>query len=168
MKKYFNDCKTKQEAKKRYRELAKQYHPDRNKDIDTTNIMQIINAEFESIYKKLPTDKTNNTYANETDEQYNIRVSQEMQEILQAVAHLPITIEIIGSWIWVYGDDVHKYKSYLVGHDFRWSPNKKMYYWRLERDSMKGWRKKGGKTIEEIRETYGSQTVKAERQSIAS
>jgi DnaJ-class molecular chaperone len=45
---YFNDCKSLDEVKRRYKELALKHHPDRGGD---TRIMQAINLEYESIKK---------------------------------------------------------------------------------------------------------------------
>jgi curved DNA-binding protein CbpA len=163
---YFQDVKTKQEAKTLFRTLAKQYHPDKNKDTDTTAIMADIIDQYESILKSLPSEKTdNNAYSDMSEEEFKAYITQEMKHIIDNIKHLPIEIEIIGSWLWVKSDA--KYKAYLTAHNMLWSPNKKMYYWRLERDSMKVWKKKG-KPIDEIRETYGSSKVNnSERKAIS-
>lgn len=152
--KFFANCKTKQELKKTFRELAKKYHPDRNKETDTTPIMTAIIAEYESLIKKLPSDHSNdNNTAGMNDEQFKAFISAEMKEIIDNISHLPITIEIIGSWIWVTAD--YAYKSYLTAYNFKWCPKKKMYSWHA------GQFKRYGKTkdIDEIRAIYGSTKV---------
>jgi arsenate reductase-like glutaredoxin family protein len=156
--KFFNNCTTKQEAKKLFRQLAKQYHPDANQNNDTTETMKEIIAEYEVCMKKLPSDNSNNNsqHENETDEQFKMRVTKEMQEVINNISHLPIDIEIIGAWVWVSGN-TYQYKSYLTANNFLWHPKKKMYYWHMEPKK----RYKGKtKPIEEIRETYGSTKVK--------
>jgi hypothetical protein len=154
MKKYFQSCKTKQEAKKLFRELAKQFHPDAQ--TGNNDIMVSIIAEYEKVMKTLPTEKPNNNDNTEqTEEQFNFHVSQEMQNILDNISHLPIDIEIIGTWIWVSGD-TFKYKSYLTAYNFVWCPTKKMYQWHIEK-SKKYHTKAFG--IDEIRSTYGTTKV---------
>lgn len=152
MKKYFQSCKTKQEAKKLFRELAKVNHPDAG---GSTAEMVAIIAEYEIMMKKLPTQKAdiNN---DQTDEEFTLHVSKELQDVINNISHLPIDIEIIGTWIWVSGD-TYKYKSYLTANNFTWCASKKMYQWHMEK-ARKGYH---GKTqeIEKIRFTYGSTKV---------
>ena len=45
--KYFTNCKTIEEAKKLYRRLAMENHPDRGGDLDT---MKAINAEYDDFF----------------------------------------------------------------------------------------------------------------------
>ncbi|MFL1672481.1 hypothetical protein ABTW76_05400 [Paenibacillus dendritiformis] len=158
MKKFFSHCKTKQEAKKVFRTLAKQYHPDKN-ETDTNDIMKVIIAEYEAIIKKLPSDAAGNSSGQqegETNEAYKARISQEMQEIINDISHLPIDIEVIGTWIWVSGN-TYPYKAYLTAHNFKWCAKKKMYAWHAE---PKRRRYGSAKEIEEIRATYGTTKVK--------
>lgn len=153
MKKYFANCKTKQDAKKLFRELAKTNHPDKG---GSHEIMVAIIAEYEIVLKKLPSVAPTEN-ANQTEEQFNNAVSQEIQDILNNISHLPIDIEIIGTWVWVSGN-TYPYKSYLTAYNFVWCPTKKMYQWHMEKDSKKGYRGKV-QEIEKIRFTYGSQKV---------
>lgn len=158
MKKFFANCKTKQEVKKLFRNLAKQYHPDKNQ-IDTNDIMREIIAEYEAIIKKLPSDSSGNNNSQqegESNEAYKARISQEMQEIINNISHLPIDIEVIGTWIWVSGN-TYPYKAYLTAHNFTWCAKKRMYAWHAE---PKRRRYGAVKDIEEIRATYGSEKIK--------
>ena len=52
MLKWFKSVTNQKEAKSLYHKLCRQYHPDLGGSVET---MQQINAEFESIYDKLPT-----------------------------------------------------------------------------------------------------------------
>jgi hypothetical protein len=162
MGKFFQSCKTKQEAKKMFRELAKIHHPDTaTGDNDT---MVAIIAEYEKVVKILPSI-TDDGFSNQTEEEFILHVSKEMKDILDNISHLPIDIEIIGTWIWVSGN-TYPYKSYLTAYNFTWCANKKMYQWHLEKDSH-AWRGKV-KPIEDIRNAYGTTKIKnSERQSIA-
>ena len=49
---YFQDCQTIEQIKKRYRELIKKFHPDKNKEIDTNKVMAEINLQYEQFKGK--------------------------------------------------------------------------------------------------------------------
>jgi hypothetical protein len=149
---YFAKVKTKQECKKLFRELAKLNHPDNGGNNET---MVSIIAEYEKLMKTLPTEKPNTDNNEQTEEQFNTHVSQEMQNIIDNISHLPIDIEVIGSWIWVSGD-TYKYKSYLTAYNFVWCPQKKMYQWHMDRVKKYKTKVFG---IDEIRTTYGTTKV---------
>lgn len=50
MLKWFKDCKTIEDVKRVYKTLAVKYHPDFNRDTDTTDTMQEINNEYETAF----------------------------------------------------------------------------------------------------------------------
>ena len=92
---YFKDCKNLKEVKDLYRSLAMQHHPDKSGD---TAIMQEINNEYEYIY---------NTRCFEEDKynRYNdIMLYRDTIEQLINFNFDDTVIEVIGRWLWVYGD----------------------------------------------------------------
>ncbi|QSF43513.1 hypothetical protein [Paenibacillus tianjinensis] len=160
MKKYFQSCKTKQEAKKLFRELAKINHPDAGGSNDE---MVAIIAEYEAMMKKLPSQKDEHSNTeNQTEEEFNLHVSEELKTVINNISHLPLDIEVIGTWIWVSGINTYKYKSYLTANNFVWCPSKKMYSWHMEK-AKKGYYGKP-QEIEKIRFTYGSTKVNNTKQ----
>jgi curved DNA-binding protein CbpA len=155
---FFKDCTSKQEAKKLFRELAKRFHPDT--ETGDNDVMVSIIAEYETVMKTLKFAKSEDAgaeKAEQTEEEFKIHVSREMQEIIDNISHLPIDIEVIGTWIWISGN-TYPYKSYLTAYNFTWCAKKKMYQWHMENDSPK-WRK-APKNIDEIRDIYGTQKVR--------
>ena len=72
------------------------------------------------------------------------------------VYDLPLTIEIVGTWIWVSGD-TRPHRETLKAAKFFWAHEKKMWYWR--HSSRRGW--KSGKSLEEIKQTHGVRTMGA-------
>lgn len=79
-----------------------------------------------------------------------------MNEKVEKIRQLnDIKIEVCGSWIWVSGD-TKKYKDILKELKFVWSPLKKMWYWRNEKNKVYN---RKSHSIEEIREKYGSKKV---------
>jgi hypothetical protein len=165
---YFKSCTTKQQAKKTFRELAQLNHPDKfpqSEKAEQEKIMVSIIAEYEKVIKILPSEKTdNNQQAEQTEEEIKQAISAEMKEILDNISHMPIDIEIIGTWIWVSGN-TFPYKSYLTAYNFSWCPTKKMYQWHKESDKSRYHGKV--QDIEKIRFNYGSTKVNnAKREAI--
>jgi len=151
---YFSPIpKTCEELKKFYRELSKTNHPDAG---GTKEAMQAINAEYTALFeglKDIHTTKDGETY---TASKKTAETPDEFINIIDQMIHFEhITIEIIGSFIWITGN-TREYKEQLKVLGFKWSPNKTAWY--LAPD---GYRRHGKTqyTMETIRGMYGSQEV---------
>ena len=145
---YFNDCKTIEEVKAHYKTLAKEHHPDRGGDTAT---MQAINTEY--AYACASILKGENLTAEETDEQ--IRLSEEYRKVIEQIINLAgIMIEVVGNWIWVTGN-TYPVKKQLKEAGLFFASKKVAWYYRGEEYKTKG----GKKTLDEIREKYGSEKV---------
>jgi curved DNA-binding protein CbpA len=153
---YFKDCRTIEEVKAMYKLLAKQHHPDCGGDTAT---MQQVNAEYAFVCAKIL--KGENLSAEDTDEQ--IRMSEEYRQVIEQIINLPgIEIEIVGMWIWVTGD-TKPVKQQLKDAGFFFASKKVAWYYRSEEFRTKG----GKKTLDEIREKYGSEKVHSRRHTNA-
>lgn len=149
---YFKNCLTLDEVKAMYKKLAKEYHPDLGGDTVT---MQQINAEYAFACAKIL--KGENLSAEDTDEQ--LRMSEEYRQAIEQIINLPgIEIELVGMWIWVTGD-TKPVKQVLKDAGFFFASKKVAWYYRAEEYKTKG----GKKTLDEIREKYGSEKVHSKR-----
>ena len=142
---YFRDCRTLQEVKQVYKKLALLHHPDRGGDTAT---MQEINLQYEAIIK---------------DPFFGFSVQQEdvkesfikFPEIINLIISFDVEIEICGHWVWVGGNTI-QYKDKLKEFGFRFSGDKKRWYWRpvefrsYNREPL---------PIEMIRKLHGSDVV---------
>ena len=54
---HFLNITTAEELKSAYRNLAKQYHPDINQSPEATEIMKVINAEYEFLAQELKNER---------------------------------------------------------------------------------------------------------------
>lgn len=141
---YFKNISSLEELRKAYKDLSKQHHPDLNQT-DTTAIMQAINAEYDSLRKRLAVEDKEGDITDET-----------FKDIVSKIAHLEgIIIEIIGQWLWVSGN-TYEYKDQIKGCGFKWAKNKKMWFYHEMKD-YKGSKKTT--EIEEIRSKYGSKVL---------
>jgi len=151
--KFFQACLTIDEVKSRYKQLAKENHPDMGGD---TAIMQAINTEYAFACAKIAKG------SGLTDEQADteIRLSKEYRQAIEKIIHLPgIIIELVGNWIWVTGD-TRPVKDTLKAAGFFYASKKIAWYYRSEIFKTRG----NGAPLEQIRAKYGSESIKAGKQ----
>lgn len=144
--KYFAGVATIEELKKEYKRLAKKYHPDLNKDSDTTKIMSDINNEYEYLFEMLKDSKT---------EKSGHHATGDYRSVIDSLIKFDITVDIIGSWVWVYGN-TYAIKESLKALGFKWSGSNKKWYWTEEPLAK---RKKAISYDAKIAK-YGKETVK--------
>ena len=137
------------EAKKIYKNLAKKLHPDVGGDEES---FKLLNA----IYTDLIEHKI--YFSND------FKIDVELEKVISLILHFEnITIELVGSWIWVSGD-TKEIKDKLKELGFKWAMKKKMWFY----GEMKG-RNPQEKSMEEIKSKYGSETLKTnDKKKIAS
>lgn len=147
---YFDGISTLEEAKKLYRELAKEHHPDRGGDTET---MKAINAQYDFICAKIL--KGENLNAEEFNEEWE--ASQMFKNRIFSIINLEgITIEVVGLWIWVTGN-TYPVRTELKNAGYFFASKKVAWYWRPEHAA--GGR--GNSTLEEIKSKYGATVVNA-------
>ena len=146
--KHFKDCKTIEEVKALYKKLAKENHPDHG---GSTEMMQKINTEYAFACAKIL--KGENLTAEEADAQ--IRLSEEYRKVIEQIINLPnIIIEVVGNWIWVTGN-TYPVKTKLKKAGLFFASKKVAWYYRAEEFKTRT----GNKTLDEIRQKYGSETI---------
>lgn len=157
--KYFKDCKNLNDVKMTFRILAKKYHPDLGGDIE---IFKEINNEYEDAFQYYQF-KDNEEVKEEKNKNYDdVNIFRDIIEKL--VKMEKINIEIVGSWLWVDGN-TYPYKDILKNMNFRWSNNKKKwYYFENIKDENK---KRGYYNYNQIVDKYGAVKVENEYQANA-
>lgn len=147
--KFFQDCKTKEDVKKLYRELAKQFHPDKGGDLAT---MQAINTEYSFSIAKLLRGEDLTSEEREAE----ILNAEKYKDAINAIVNLQgIIIEICGGWIWVSGE-TYTNRQIFKDNGFFFAPVKKMWYFRSVEYKTSN---KKAKSMDEIRHRYGSQLI---------
>ena len=163
MSRYFDKCRTAEEGKHIYRDLAKKYHPDNSAEDAET--MKDINAQFTdwwSTHKDIHTNMENGTIYEAEEE--TEETAEDFIEIIRNLSTIPdITVEQTGSWLWIRGN-TYPYRTQLLSFGCRYSGSKKAWYYAKNLAPRKGWHR--GHSMKYIRTKYGSQDLKHDNPSM--
>jgi len=149
MNKYFDGCQDEQEIKTRYRDLAKQHHPDLGGDAE---IMKEVNNAYEEALK--------GAYRRAGMDEEKVNARWDMDAEIAAMAmkvlrlKMELHVELCGVWLWITGN-TYAAKEQLKALGCLFSGPKKAWYWRREEDGQERWHKRAI-SLEEIRARYGS------------
>lgn len=140
---------TLQELKNSFRKLAIQLHPDKGGNEEDFKAM--VN-EYEKTLKSF----VSGNYSFDKAEK-EINLDAEMREVLENIFGLDnITIEIVGSWLWITGN-TFPVKDTIKGAGFKFASKKKAWFWHSGDFKKKS---RSEFNLSEIKNLYGSQTVK--------
>lgn len=145
MLKYFIGVETLEELKKKYKELAKKLHPDLGGNKEK---FQELNNEYDLLFKDLK-NKSNKTNK-DNDKFKNI--------INELIKYNELTIEIIGSWLWISGN-TYPLRDTIKNLGLLWSKGRKKWYYTTDTTSKNTHYKK--KTYEELKQNYGYTKIKS-------
>ena len=154
MKRYFENCVTVEEVKARFRDLAKQLHPDCGGDAQAfREMMEQYRTVFER-YKDTHRASNGETYHKASNE-----TPDEFADIINAMMGFDgVMIEIIGSWIWVSGN-TYSYREQIKALGFFWSKSKRAWYYN---GSTEKTTKRGHYNMDGLRAMWGTTVVENE------
>ena len=146
--KWFENVKKIEELRRLYRKLLKEHHPDNGGDEET---MKEINLEYDRVFSDLSRFSSDRGQC--TGEEQKAE-NEAFKSVMEQIAHINATVEVIGSWVWVHGG--YEYRELLKSVGFRFAPKKKCWCWHFGE-----YRKyhKREVSLDEIRSKYGSKTV---------
>jgi hypothetical protein len=150
---FFKDCKTLEELKKEYKRLAMLHHPDRGGNLET---MQAVNNEYDELFPLLKNKHNKDNPKNQTQEDINMY----KDIISELIKYNNITIELCGTWLYVYGEGTKAIKDIIKSYGFYWANKKAMWYLKPEgfiSHRHKTW------SMDAIRETYGSNKLETQK-----
>ena len=140
----------KDEAKKIYRKLCIELHPD--KPNGSAKDFIIMKNQYEALLRGTFKYTTESAKA-ESNALYEFINANEFMKGFDGV-----TVELTGSWIWLCGN-TYKYKEEIKKYGFKYSKSKKKWYKAPEGSVMK--KKRRGTNFTKITHIYGyqSQTI---------
>ena len=119
--------------------------------------MKQINNEYAQLFEQLKNIHQAANGSTYTTGGQSSEKASDYRDLINMLLNLDgIKIEICGSWLWSSGD-TRQHKETLKRLKFRWSQSKKAWYFHNT-----PYHKRSNKnlTLDEIRELYGSETVK--------
>ena len=162
MKKYFEGIKTLEELKKAYKKLALKLHPDMNRDKDTTEEFKQMQNEYEDLFNKV---KNKRVYEGKEYEKETKETPEEYRDIIDHLIFCDgVTIEIIGTWIWLTGN-TYTYRELIKELNFKYSKNKKSWYYNGEDNSTY---RRGHFTLEQLRQRFETTEVETQKRELLS
>lgn len=159
--KFFNPdlIKSGQDVKSQYRDLIKKHHPDIGGNTDD---MKVINAEYEFLLPRADKIESDFCATQGIKKTTQHDVNDMYREVIEKIVFLDnISIEIIGSWVWVSGKTYQHYNLFK-NQGFVWSKAKKAWYWYKGINTARHF--KGHYTLDKLRNMHGSVTVELEKQ----
>jgi hypothetical protein len=153
---YFQHCQSVEEAKKHYRELLMQYHPDHAGPEGEAITKEII-AQFNAFLKSFMSHSFNSYYQ---DKEWKPAPGAEtpFQEILQKIINLDCEIEIIGYWIYCFKSKEIKEQLKELGFWFSGKHKAWIYSGKPKKNIT------SRESLDEIRARKGSQKVEKEEE----
>ena len=153
---YFEYCQSVEEAKKRYRELLMQYHPDHAGPEGEAITKEVI-AQFNSFLKVFMSHSFNSYYEDKEWKPGPETVTP-FQDILEKITDLDCEIEIIGYWIYCFNSKAVKEKLKELGFWFSGKHKAWVYSGKAKKNIT------SRETLDEIRARKGSQKIEKEEQ----
>ena len=149
MLKYFIGVETIEELKKKYKELAKKLHPDLG---GTKEEFQSMNNEYDKLLETLKSNKKTNKANNKDDDKFKNIINE-------LIKYNELTIEIIGSWLWISGN-TYPLRDMIKNLGLLWSKGRKKWYYTA--DNIEGANKYyKKKTYDQLKNDYGYTKIKS-------
>jgi hypothetical protein len=149
--KYFEQCQSIEEAKKQYRALLMQYHPDHAGQEGEAVTKEII-AQFNAFLKGFMSHSFNSFYEDKEWKPEPDTVTP-FQDILQKIINFDCEIEIIGYWIYCFNSYEVREQLRELGFWFTGKHKAWVYSGKAKRNIS------SKETLDQIRAKKGSQKI---------
>lgn len=156
MSKYFDGITTMSALKAEYKRLVKINHPDCGGD---EAAMKAINLAYEEAVNWIKQYGDEAERAKATSD-----VPADYIRVINAVIACPgLIVEIVGSWVWCTGN-TYANRAALKAAGYRYAAKKQAWYWHSPDDAPG---RRSRMSLDQIKDKYGAQTIKATRSQAA-
>jgi hypothetical protein len=160
---FFKACFSVDQIKAKYRDLAKEHHPDLG---GNTATMQDVNREYHEALKGFHGRETwNSTTKKNSKYYYNEQVEQTIMNKINELLGLRmdnVEVSLVGFWIWVEGETKpHREKLGTAGAGCRWHPRRQAWYWQ---NSKKKSFYNPNVSLNDLKNAYGCRQFEAKEQ----
>lgn len=150
---YFKNCKTIEDVKNIFKNLAKKLHPDNGGNPEEFKNMM---TEYKIMF-----DRLKNIHQSKEGETYEKKTTTETPEQFAAAINAVINfddieIELVGAWVWLNGN-TYPYRDIIKEAGYFWSSKHKKWYYNGDQFKSK---KHSKKKFEEIEDIYGAEILK--------
>lgn len=151
----FATCKTIKDVKATFKRLCKELHPDNGGSEEAFKEMMNEYKKAFDLYKNMHLNAEGKTYEKATSE-----TAEQFADVITKIIHFDdLTIEIIGSWVWVSGN-TFEYRDLLKELGYSYSKSKKAWYYTSSQRSHR----KGHYTMKQLRDRFGCEEVETQEQ----
>jgi hypothetical protein len=141
----------------KFKELCLRLHPDKGGDAEQFKEMM---NEYELLIRRASSAEATRASKEERYTRFDYEGETDIAEMLRKIVMMSrIVIEICGSWIWLDGETRPHWET-LKELGFWYSFAKKKCYWSPYKGEK---RRRGSKSMNEIRSTYGSVIIENEK-----
>lgn len=149
---FFKGVGSQSELRRVFKELCKQFHPDNGGDSEKFKAMM---QEYKELLVKLANCDDKSQWAAKKEAES----ASEYADLIAKLQKLSgIVIEQCGSWLYLHGNTI-AHKEMIKQFGFRWSKNKKDWYWAPYLSDKKT---RGRYSMDTIRTMYGSRTYNSQ------
>ena len=153
---YFTSTMTADEAKKLFRKLAVELHPDKASE-ENKGKAHLAFIKLKHEYEAYLKGSHCFTSKQASDETNAMDEFIKANEFIKAFAG--VTVELTGSWVWLCGN-TYPYKNEIKEKGFAFSGTKKKWY--KAPHELDNTKRKRGTSFEKIKTTYGYTSLKIE------
>ena len=158
---WFENCRTVETIKARFRELAMLHHPDRGGD---TRTMQDVNAAYQAALKACDGQVSHDSENRAHEYHYNAeREEAAAAKVVELLGIVPagVTVYLIGLWIWIHGTtrEDRATQAALKAAGCAWHAKRACWYWRAP--ELRHWGRQSRGSLQQLAWRYGCRAFQA-------